>query len=114
MATLSTQTVVPAGITPTYAAASAGGDKVVPADHVFLVVKNGGASSVTVTVDDPNSQSPSGAAAFNPDLSVSVGAATEKWIGPLTAARFAAAADGLAAVTYSGVTSVTVAAVKTG
>ncbi len=46
-------------------------------------------------------------------MSVSVPATTgDRMIGPLPAEHFADPSDGLAAITYSGVTSVTVAAVQ--
>jgi hypothetical protein len=112
MATLTVQPLTAAGSTPTFGAAAGGGDKVQPGDHTFIVVKNGGGSPITVTIDDPTTQAPAGAAAFNPDASISVGNGSEKWIGPLPASRFAGT-DGLAAITYSGVTSVTVAAIRT-
>lgn len=108
MATLTTQTIVAAGLAPTFAAAAGGGDKVVPGDRTFLHVKNGGGSPITVTVAVPGTFY---AAVANPDLTVTVDAAGEKLIPvpPL----FADSSDsGLAAVTYSGVTSVTVAALR--
>ena len=110
MATLTTQQVTPAGVGPTYAAAAAGGDKVVPGPHTVLHVKNTGGSVVTVTIDDIKSATPAGATAFNPDVAVTVPATTgDRLIGPLSAERFTNT-DGLVAITYSGVTGVTVAA----
>lgn len=109
MATLSTQTIVAAGLDPTYAAASGGGDKVVPGPTTFLHVINGGGSSVTVTVATPGNFY---AAVANPDLTVTVGASGEQMI-PIPATPFADSSDsGLASITYSGVTSVTVAALR--
>ncbi|KAB1146830.1 hypothetical protein F7R91_14735 [Streptomyces luteolifulvus] len=109
MATLSTQTIVAAGLDPTYAAAAGGGDKVVPGSTTFLHVINGGGSPVTVTVAAPGNFY---AAVANPDLAVTVDASGEKMI-PIPATPFGDPADsGLAAVTYSGVTSVTVAALR--
>ena len=109
MATLAKQTITPTGLNPTYTAAAGGGDKVQAGPNVFLHVKNGGGAPITVTIDDPTSVGPSGAQSFNPDLSVSVTNAQERMIGPLTD-RFTNPADGLVAITYSGVTTVTVAA----
>lgn len=109
MATLSTQTIVAAGLDPTYAAASGGGDKVVPGPTTFLHVINGGGSSVTVTVVTPGNYY---ANVANPDLTVTVGASGEQMI-PIPATPFADSSDsGLASITYSGVTSVTVAALR--
>jgi hypothetical protein len=112
MATLATTQLSPVGINPDtpMVAAAAGGDKVRPGPNVFLRVKNAGGGSINVVIDDPNSAQPTGSTAWNPDITVAVTNGQERWIGPLSAERFAAAADGLVAVTYSGVTSVTVGA----
>lgn len=106
MATLTTQPIIPTGTTPTYAAAAGGGDKVLPGPTTFIHVKNASGGSITVTVDSvaPCSQG------ADHNLVVAIGAGTERMVGPLTADRYASATDGLAAVTYSGVTSLTVAA----
>lgn len=111
MATLTTQSIVNTGLAPTYQAAAGGGDKVRPGTRVFLHVKNDGGGSVTVTVDDVLSQEPSGAAAFDPNLEVVIEPAGERMIGPIVETRFRGS-DGLAAITYSGVSSVTVAALR--
>ncbi|MGA4864102.1 hypothetical protein ACPB9J_15795 [Streptomyces lavendulocolor] len=109
MATLTTQTITAAGLDPTYAAASGGGDKVTPGPTTFLHVINGGGSPVTVTLAVPGNFY---AAVANPDLEVTVAASGERMI-PVPQAPFANAADsGLASVSYSGVTSVTVAALR--
>lgn len=110
MALLTTQTVVPGGLNPTFVAASGGGDTVTPGNDVFLIVKNGGGAPITVTVD---SVTPCNYGVDH-DLVVSVTNAQERWIGPLPATRFAQASTGLVNVTYSAVTTVTVAAVRTG
>jgi hypothetical protein len=39
-----------------------------PGERYLLVVSGATSGSITVTVDDPTSQSPLGATAFNPDL----------------------------------------------
>lgn len=106
MATLTTQPVQPTGLNPTFVAAAGGGDKLIPSDGLFLVVKNGGGAPITVTVDSitPCSQG------SDHNLVVSVTNAQERWIGPLDPARFTSPVDGLIAVTYSGVTTVTVGA----
>lgn len=108
MATLTVQQVVNTGATPSTASAAGGGDKCAPGDNTWIEVTNGGGSSINVTV---NSQTPSNYGT-DEDLVVAVGAGVTKRIGPLPANRFAAADDGLVAITYSGVTSVTVAAWK--
>lgn len=106
MANVNVQRAVLSGLAPTYAAASVGGDTLTPNGAAMLVVKNGGASPITVTVATP------GKTEFGldqPDVTISVPAAGERVIGPLTH-RLADPETGVIGVTYSGVTSVTVAA----
>lgn len=102
--------VYPQTAGPTFAAASAGGDTVVPGDRTRLIVKNGGGSPVTVTIPVFPATLATGMA--QPALVVTVPASGESWIGPLNAASHANPANGLAAISYSGVTSVTVAAIS--
>ena len=64
-------------------------------------------SPMTVTIDDTGSVEPSGSTTFDPDVEVTVGATDEEWIGPFPKNRFGASV----AVTYSAVTSLTVAAI---
>jgi hypothetical protein len=109
MAALTIQEITSAGIVPTYGAVSAS-DTITPTvtDNLILHVKNGGGSPDSVVVDDPTSQNPGGAAAFNPDLTVSVTNGTEKFI-ELDPARFTNTSTGLITVTHSFTTSVTCA-----
>lgn len=111
MALLTKQTSVVYVLNPvTFAAAAGGGDTVAvqPGESVRLYVKNGDASAKTVTVVDPRTQygQPS------PDMAVVVANGnaghTEITIPP----EFADPATGLVSITYSAVTSVTVAAVR--
>lgn len=94
-----------------FVAASAGGDTLLPGDGTYLLVKNAGAGAITVTVarfpaTDPEGQAETGLAVVVP---ITTG---EKWIGPLTQGRFMNPATGNVEVTYSGVTSLTVAAIN--
>lgn len=108
MATLTVQRIVLGGLNPSLAAADVGGDDFAnDGSKTFLVVENGGGGAITVTLDDTGSVSPSGAKAFDADVDVSVPAGETRWIGPLPQNRFGSTA----AVTYSGVTSVSVGAV---
>ncbi|MGH7206838.1 MAG: hypothetical protein ACREI2_11585 [Nitrospiraceae bacterium] len=110
MAALTIQEIVVGGAVPTYAAAAAGGDTFAPTaqqPHV-LHVKNGGAGSINVVVDDPNSVNPGSATAFDPDVTVAVAAGAEKMIR-LGYTRFRNTGTGAVSITYSGVTTVTVA-----
>ncbi|MET8765862.1 hypothetical protein [Streptomyces sp. NPDC004658] len=108
MATLNTQVIALTGLNPTYTAASAGGDKVAVGDRNFLHVKNGSASSVTVTLTA--TASVRGQAVSN--LTVSVPASGERMIGPLPADLLQNQTDGLCAIGYSASASVTVAALR--
>jgi hypothetical protein len=76
----------------------------------YLHVKNGGGSSINVTINDPNSASPPSATAFNADVVVAVANGAEKIIGPFPPHRFNAE-DGNVDVAYSATTSVTAAVI---
>lgn len=108
MATLSPQSVVSTGLNPSYAAATGGGDAI-PADgRTFLHVKNGDSSSHTVTIASV-AVARAGLAVAN--LAVAVPAGAERMIA-IDPTGYADPTTGLAAITYSAVTSVTVAAVR--
>lgn len=107
MATLTVQTIDLDGLAASYAAASGGGD-VFPNDgETSLHVLNGGAGSITVTVA---AQSPCNQGTLH-DSVTTVGIGAEAFIGPFEKKRFNNT-SGQAAITYSGVTSVTIAAIK--
>ena len=110
MATLATQTISLLGIVPAYSAAAGGGDQFTPSEKTYLHVKNGGVGSITVTIVTPLEAAPNIAMA---DIAVTVANGAEKVIGPFGAALFQNA-TGLADVTYSGVTSVTVGVFRIG
>lgn len=103
MATLALQGMSLQGITPAYVSAAGGGDKVVPGPGSFIHVKNGSGVSVTVTLATPELIDGDLAVA---DRAVAVGAGAEAFIS--VPARYAAPSDGLAAITYSAVTTVTI------
>lgn len=108
MAQLALQTPVQTGLAPSLVAAAAGGDAAQAGDTTFLIVKNASGGAITVTI---NSQVLCNQGTDH-DLVVSVPATTgERWIGPLPPSRFADA-SGNAVITYSGVTSLTVAVVR--
>lgn len=106
MATLTVNSVGRAGFRDDNAlvAAAGGGDKFLPSKDTFIRVNNGGGAPITVTVATPGTTY--GLAVG--DVSVSVTNAQSRLIGPFPAELFANPADGLADITYSGVTSVTV------
>lgn len=107
MATLAYQQVQIAGTAVTLVAASAGGDKVSPATNGALMVKNGDVAAKTVTIVVPGNTKYGQAA---PDIPIIVAAGATALIGPFPF-DLADPIDGLIAVTYSAVTSVTVAAI---
>ena len=88
-------------------AASVGGDQVPVGTDNALIVTNGGGSSITVTIVDPNSTKYGLA---NPDPTVTVPNGQSRIIGPFQSDL--ANANQCADITYSGVTSVTVAAIQ--
>ena len=108
MATLTTQNIDTDGLVPTYAAASGGGDKMLPGEHDFLHVKNGGGSSITVTLVTPSTVDSTLAVG---DRAITVTNGTDQMIR-VPSDLYRDPADGLASITYSGVTTVTVAAIR--
>jgi hypothetical protein len=109
MATLTYVQPTITGVAPGYVAASGGGDKVAPNDRGYLFVRNASGGSITVTVATP------GVDKYNqarPDIAVAVPAGADRAIGPFPADLGDTTTDGLVAITYTGVTSLTVAAVS--
>ena len=107
MAQLTVQKISQTGLAPAFAAAAAGGDTFANGGRAILHVKNGGAGSINVTI---NSVKPCDQG-FDHDVVVAVPAAGERIIGPFDPARFNDS-SGNVSVTYSGVTTVTVAALE--
>ena len=108
MALLAHQQIAATGTAVSHAAAAGGGDTVTPDDRVFLWVKNASGGAITVTVAVPGTFYAQALA----DIAVSVPATTgERLIGPLDR-KLADPSTGVVNITYSGVTSLTVAAVR--
>lgn len=111
MALIALQNVVAAGLAPTTAAATSGGDTVKLAaptdDRSFLQVTNGAGSPITVTLTDPGS-TPAGNTTTAPANSVAAGATK---LFPLTPA-LVNPSTGLISIAYSSATTVTVAAIR--
>lgn len=111
MAELTVQVSGVAGTAIAFGAAAGGGDSFnnigANAGRTVLLVKNGDASGKTVTI---NSQVPCNQG-FDHDVAVTVAAGATETIGPFDPARWNDS-SGLVQVTYSAVTSVTVAAMR--
>lgn len=113
MALLAVQDIPVAGVSPTFSAAAAGGDEAPVGDGHFVVVKNGSAGAVTVTLRTPVAV---GAAV---ERAPSIAAGAELWLA--IPARNQSLhpgetierdIDANATLAYSAVASVTVAAVR--
>jgi hypothetical protein len=109
MALLTVQQASLAGTPITYTAAAGGGDTFpLPHDSVGLRIKNGGGSAITASLVFPGT-TPYGVA--NPvRTTASIAAGAEVLVGPIPLSAVDPT-TGLVSVTYSGVTTVTVAVV---
>ena len=111
MALLATQDITTAGAAITLGAANAGGDTMIATPRSFLWVKNAG-SQITVTISAAVAavnMSGAGDIAVS-NLVITVPATTGERLIPIPPLTHSA--GGLASITYSGVTSVTVACVR--
>lgn len=106
MATLTAIVPTFAGVVLGAAAAAGGGDKFVNTGNELLYIKNGGVGSITLTLD---AQTVAGLTITDPTVAVAAGA--EKIVGPFDP-RYFTDATGFLNLTYSGVTSVTVAVIQ--
>lgn len=105
MATLTVNPISRSGLTQALVAAAAGGDQFPNAGNVFLHVKNGAASPITVTIGTPKTVDGLAVA----DRAVVVTNGTEVLIGPFPRDTYNDA-TGNVQVTYSSETTVTVGA----
>ena len=106
MAALATQIVDRDGLPITFSAAAGGGDSAVCHRQSMLLVRNGDASSKDVTLATPGTVD--GLAVADRTISVAAGVTTANPLDPDVYGD----ADGTVAITYSAVTSVTVAVVR--
>lgn len=106
MATLTVITPTYAGSTFSPAAAAGGGDKFVNTGNELLYIKNGGGSTITLTLD---AQTVNGLTITDPTVSITAG--QEKIIGPFDP-RYFTDSSGFLNLSYSAVTSVTVAVIQ--
>ena len=113
MATLSRQKIVLGGLAVSYSAAAVGGDEADNGDgKLFFHVKNAGVGSINVTVNVVNSSVNVGGygTASIASQVVAVANGTEKFIGPFPKQAWNNATTDRVSLSYSGVSSVTVAA----
>ncbi len=108
MATLATQSITRAGLEATHAAAAGGGDKFSPDSNTVLHFVNASGGDITVTVATQGTVIGNAIA----DNACVVTAGEDRYMGPFPYEHYAAAADGLATIAYSGVTTFTVAVLK--
>lgn len=108
MATLTVQQITLTGTTPSYAACASGGDEFVNDGQTFIQVKNASGGELTVTVNSRTNCNQGS----DHDVAVAIPLTTgDKMIGPFPPSRFNNG-DGKVTITYSGVTSLTIAAIK--
>ena len=107
MATLTPQVIGQAGTAITFSAAAGGGDACATGSDVKLLIKNGDASSHTVTLVTPGTVDGDLAIA---DRAVTVAAGAT--VGVPVTDRYKDPTTGLASITYDAVTSMTVAVIR--
>ncbi|GAA0347880.1 hypothetical protein NE235_10705 [Actinoallomurus spadix] len=107
MANIPTQVIAQPGTAITFTAAAGGGDHCATGSDVKLLVKNGDASSHTVTLATPGTVDGDLAIA---DRAVTVAAGATVCV-PVTD-RYRDPSTGLASLTYDAVTAVTVAVIR--
>lgn len=104
---LTVQDVVRSGLSPSYASAEGDGNSFANNGRVVLHAKNGSGGSITVTIQTPGTVD--GLAVS--DRTVAIPAGEERIIGVFPPADYNQS-DGSVYVDYSGVTSLTVAALR--
>ena len=110
MAILTVQRPTAAGATITLVAAAGGGDSFANDGRTSFRISNADASPMTVTFDSPNTCDFTIGANAAHDIAVTVPNGQSREIGPFSQLRFNDT-NGRVQVTYSSVTSLTVAAV---
>lgn len=115
MAVLTVQNVVESGLEVSFVSAAAGGDQV-PNDssqRTFVWVKNGGGSDITLTVTSQHTstRAPGFGLVSKASQAITVTAGEDRLIGPFPDAAYNNS-SGNVALSYSAVTSVTIAALK--
>tara|TARA_R100001530_G_scaffold126058_1_gene94786 strand:- start:75 stop:419 length:345 start_codon:yes stop_codon:yes gene_type:complete len=111
MAELTVQQITETGGAATYVSANGEGDTADNNGNMFLHIKNGGGGSITVTITALTTSVDSGVYGdlTKANASIAVASETEAFIGGFAPAAFNDG-NGEIAITYSGVSSVTIAA----
>jgi type IV secretory pathway VirB6-like protein len=105
MATLTTQSITRAGITPTFAAVTGGGDACEVSVDLFLEFKNTNAATYTATLAIPSTVSTFANVTYT-SVAVTIPATTgDKMIGPITPDLFKDTTTGFCQITYTGTTT---------
>jgi len=108
MAAITVEKIVVGGTQPTLVAAAGGGDTFINnGDKTTYIVDNASGGALTVTFNGIG-VGPTSAVAYDDDVATSVGAGQRWHFGPFPKTRFGSTVT----VTYSGVTSLTVAAIS--
>jgi hypothetical protein len=111
MATLTTQTITRAGVTPSYVTPAGGGDACEVGDDVYLHVKNTNAATRDVTLAIPAGASTYPNVTYQ-NVTVTIPATTgDKLIGPISA-LFKDPTTGMCTITTSAQTGVTIGCFK--
>ena len=115
MATLTVQTITESGKVATYASCEGGGDVVENDGSVFLHLKNasGGELTVTITAQTTTVDTSLYGDLTKANATQAIAASGEAFIGPFPPSAYNNTSSQIA-ITYSGVTSLTIAALRLG
>ena len=110
MALIAAEKILESGLTATYTAANAGGDTIANDGRVFLHLKNADASATTVTVTTKTAttEKPGFGTLTKANAVTTIAATSDEFLGPFPAIAFGL----VGAITYTSVTSLTVAVLR--
>ncbi len=107
MADLTVQSIILAGLDPSYDPANAGGDQFLNDGKTYVHIKNGGGSAIVATFDSIAACDQG----FDHNEAISIPAGEERKIAPFGKPRFNDT-SGKVSISYDDVTSVTIGAFK--
>lgn len=108
MAALTTQKPSTAGVALTYGSAAGGGDTFVNTGREFVHIKNQSGGTITVTISSGSNKCSFGVSNAAHDITHALLTMTDAMLGPFSKDQFNDA-SGNVNITYSGVTSLTLA-----